>query len=173
MVRFSLRSVAFMALSFVAAASPLAQGIAQPAAPAALTAPEAVNAHVPAAQAIVNDNRNHAAPNMMVPQQQAGAKPEECVMVPCSEEECLRNMTPQEQVDFRRQCEEMRSAELQKATASGKSRVAKDAGQLTYYKMLTPQEAAAQKVSGGKPAFITPIDANGKAVGNRPNGKNL
>ncbi|KAJ2706343.1 hypothetical protein H4R19_005023, partial [Coemansia spiralis] len=183
MVRFSLRSAAFMALSFVAAASPLAQNFGQPAG-AAVAAPQAVN-HVygaPAAPAFANEDRHRnvvpfqGAPAPVAGHQQAVAKPppgKECVMVPCSEEECMSHMTPQEQIEFKSQCEEMRREELKKAPAAGKSRVAKDAGKLTYYKMVSPEEAAALKITDGKTAYISPMAQEGKAVGSRPAGKNL
>ncbi|KAJ1727302.1 hypothetical protein LPJ61_004644 [Coemansia biformis] len=176
MVRFSLRSVAFLALSLVAAASPLAQNFGQPAAAgvAAVGAPQPAAVAAPAAQVLAGEDRsrNVAYQNAPVP----AAKPpqgQKCVMVPCSEEECLRNMTPQEQAEFRNQCDAMRREGLHEASKSGKSRVATDAGKLTYYKMLTPQEAAAQQIAGGKTAYITPMNTNDKIVGSRPAGKNL
>ncbi|KAJ2454280.1 hypothetical protein EV183_001646 [Coemansia sp. RSA 2336] len=149
MVNFSVRSLAFMALSFVAAASPVAQGFGQ-AAPAAAAAPAAVNYAPPAAQNMpVADNRNRdiayqAAPNV-APQQvnkPQGRPEEQCVMVPCSGEECFKNMTPQEQAEFKQQCEEMRREEVQKAGVNGKSRVAAGGVEMNYYKMYTLEEAA-------------------------------
>ncbi|KAJ2852288.1 hypothetical protein IWW36_000431 [Coemansia brasiliensis] len=152
MVRFSVRSLAFMALSFVAAASPVAQGFNQAVPNAA--APAAVNyaPPAPAAQNIpaVADNRNRdiayqAAPNMAP--QQMNSKPqgrpeEQCVMVPCSEQECFKNMTPQEQAEFKQQCEEMKREEVQKAGVNGKSRVSAGGVEMNYYKMYTLEEAA-------------------------------
>ncbi|KAJ2761741.1 hypothetical protein IWQ56_005191, partial [Coemansia nantahalensis] len=150
---------------------------------AAVVAPRPVGASFvnPAAPALTNEDRNnnlafHGEPAPVPAQRQAVAMPpagKQCVMVPCSEEECMMSMTPQEQAEFRRQCEEMKREELQKAPAAGKSRIAKDGDKLTYYKMLTPEEAAALKVTDGKTAYITPMGQEGKAVGARPAGKNL
>ncbi|KAJ2652565.1 hypothetical protein IWW40_001051 [Coemansia sp. RSA 1250] len=176
MVSFSVRSLAFMALSFVAAASPVAQGFSQ-AVPAAANAPAAVNYAPPAPVAQnmpVADNRNRdiayqAAPNM-APQQMnkpQGRPEEQCVMVPCSEQECFKNMTPQEQAEFKQQCEEMKREEVQKAGVNGKSRVAAGGVEMNYYKMYTLEEAAQKGIRvDGKTAFLSTMNANTQAVGN-------
>ncbi|KAJ2353778.1 hypothetical protein GGF43_003413 [Coemansia sp. RSA 2618] len=180
MVRFSVRSLAFMALSFVAAASPVAQGFNQPAAAAAV-APAAVApaaaafnyaAPAPAIPADV-DNRNRdiayqAAPNV-APQQTTnkpqGRPQEKCVMVPCSKEECLKNMTPEEQAEFRAQCDTMKREEIQKAGASGKSRVSAGGVDMSYYQMYTPQEAAQKGIRiDGKTAFLTSMTPSEQAL---------
>ncbi|KAJ2385459.1 hypothetical protein H4S02_004320 [Coemansia sp. RSA 2611] len=182
MVRFSVRSLAFMALSFVAAASPVAQGFNQPAAQAAAPAP-AANYAAPAAPAapampVAVDNRNREAayqpvPNM-APQPAAGKPQEQCIMVACSAQECMKNMTPQEQTEFKAQCEEMRREELQKAGASGKSRIAAGGFEMNYYQMYTLEEAAQKGIrADGKTAFLSTMSPNNQAVGNRPAGKNL
>ncbi|KAJ2562882.1 hypothetical protein GGH12_002950, partial [Coemansia sp. RSA 1822] len=182
MVRFSVRSLAFMALSFVAAASPVAQGFNQPAA-ATSVAPAAANFAAPSpAMPTAVDNRNRdiayqTAPNV-APQQTTdkpqGRPEEQCVMVPCSEQECIKNMTPQELAEFRAQCEAMKREEIQKAGVNGKSRVSAGGVDMTYYQMYTPQEAAQKGIHiDGKKVFLTTMNPNGQAVGNRPNGKNL
>ncbi|KAJ1849563.1 hypothetical protein LPJ70_000400 [Coemansia sp. RSA 2708] len=161
-----------MALSFVAAASPVAQGFSQPAAQAAAPAP-AANYAAPAAPAapampVAVDNRNREAayqpvPNM-APQPAAGKPQEQCIMVACSAQECMKNMTPQEQTEFKAQCEEMRREELQKAGASGKSRIAAGGFEMNYYQMYTLEEAAQKGIrADGKTAFLSTMSPNNQA----------
>ncbi|KAJ2304894.1 hypothetical protein IWW55_002209, partial [Coemansia sp. RSA 2706] len=114
----------------------------------------------------------HSANNS--PQHLTSKPQEQCIMVACSAQECMKNMTPQEQTEFKAQCEEMRREELQKAGASGKSRIAAGGFEMNYYQMYTPEEAAQKGIRvDGKTAFLSAMGPSGQVTGNRPAGKNL
>ncbi|KAJ1782795.1 hypothetical protein LPJ59_006722, partial [Coemansia sp. RSA 2399] len=154
MVRFNMRSLAFMAFAVFAAAAPAADSVNRqvaPAAPAAIAAPVANIAPVQVAHPQFGQIEResvqpaHQAQGMMAPVQKGAAQdPSQMVkMVPCSESECFNSLTPEEQVGFRRQCEQMRLEQL-KHNANGQNRLAKGAAppQLTFYKMVPTQAGA-------------------------------
>ncbi|KAJ2516958.1 hypothetical protein H4217_004257 [Coemansia sp. RSA 1939] len=162
MVRFNMRSLAFMAFAVFAAASPVAETMNRQdlsaAAPVANYAPvQAMHPQFgkPEQEAIQQASIGAVhAQAMAVPQKEHAQDPSQAVrMVPCSESECLKSLSPEEQVQFRRQCEQMKLEQL-KASAKGQSRMAKDLPQLTFYKMVTPQQTGANGVVSGEKAAL-------------------
>ncbi|KAJ1666552.1 hypothetical protein EV178_002163 [Coemansia sp. RSA 1646] len=157
MVRFNMRSLAFMAFAVFAAASPVAESMNRQVAPAAVAAPVANVAHAQVAHAQFGQIEREAiqpapvaaqqAQDMMAPQKGHSQDPSQMVrMVPCSESECFNSLTPEEQVSFRRQCEQMKLEQM-KNNAKGQNRVAKALPPLTFYKMVPAQQAGANGVA--------------------------
>ncbi|KAI9506915.1 hypothetical protein BX070DRAFT_218827 [Coemansia spiralis] len=161
MVRFNMRSLAFMAFAVFAAASPVAESVNHPAAAVLPAAPAPVGGvalpQVPQEQ-FVRDERNvvQAVPvmqGMMVPQQGADSKVSQqaasqaCRMVPCSESECMKYLNPEEQKEFKRQCEQMKLEQMKTAKAKGQSRIAQGNFELTFYRMIPNQQANASGVA--------------------------
>ncbi|KAJ1827696.1 hypothetical protein LPJ56_001526, partial [Coemansia sp. RSA 2599] len=80
-------------------------------------------------------------------------------MVPCSEEECMRGMTAEEQDAFKRKCFELLNSQQKTAMVNGQSRVANAGHELRFFQLNLPSTDANQRVAQ---------TANGKTVGNRP-----
>ncbi|KAJ2546984.1 hypothetical protein EV175_005395, partial [Coemansia sp. RSA 1933] len=153
MVRFNMRSLAFMAFAVFAAAAPVTESMNRQdfaAAPVANVAPVQVAPHqygqieresVQPAPVAAHQNQG-----MVAPQKGQAQDPSQMVrMVPCSESECFNSLSPEDQVTFKRQCEQMRLEQM-KNNAKGQNRVSKDgaaAPQLTFYKMVPTQQAGA------------------------------
>ncbi|KAJ2415272.1 hypothetical protein GGI10_001805 [Coemansia sp. RSA 2530] len=178
-----------MALAMVAAASPLIDAAKEAVAPVDLSAPAApaAPAQVSPVAPLVPANHEHdvAAPNAHNGQRprvvsSSPVPPSEKVdmskmgmWVPCSESECLKDMTPEQQVAFKRDCEKMMLSR-KNVPVNGQSRNAND-NALTYFQMILPAKDAARLALNNHRVTAVPSlhVVNDKAVGNRPAGKNL
>ncbi|KAJ2822561.1 hypothetical protein GGI24_003908 [Coemansia furcata] len=186
MVCFNIRSFALMTLAMVAAASPVINPVREAVAPVALSVPAAP---APLAPVVPLADASHkqavAMADIHGPQQiqpvasSNAAKPENVdmskmgVWVPCSESECMKDMTPEQQEAFKRDCEKMQQSH-KKEVVNGKSRASDDTA-LNYFQMIIPEKDAARLALNNQRVTTIPslhvIDK--KAVGNRPAGKNL
>ncbi|KAJ2487032.1 hypothetical protein EV174_000771 [Coemansia sp. RSA 2320] len=186
MARFNLRSFALMALAVVAAASPAANLAAEA---TALSAPAVANVAASAPIAIPADASRKLevavpnAPAVQQPQMDAVSKLDQSekvdmskmgVWVPCSESECMKGMTPEQQQAFKRDCEKMQLTQ-QKSGAGGQSRLSKADTALQYWQMIIPEKDLGKLKLGNQRLSMVPTThvIDGKAVGNRPTGKNL
>ncbi|KAJ1939162.1 hypothetical protein GGF37_004507, partial [Kickxella alabastrina] len=163
MVRLSIRSIAIMAFSILAAASPTVDLANRPAvsvAPIAMTTVPTMQAPIVAAdniQLAAADTRRQEIPPMYLPQQPAAFNAPKGVsdlskmrpMVSCSESECINDMTPKEQQLFKNQCEQLLLAQQQKNIVNGQSRVAKATPQLKFFQLTVPSQEANQGVAQG------------------------
>ncbi|KAJ2786742.1 hypothetical protein GGI15_001271 [Coemansia interrupta] len=166
MVRLSLRSMAVMAFAVFAAASPVVDSVNRPAVENVIA--QAPVAQAPVAQAPVatpaaafETERTNAAAPVYVPQVPAFNPQDPRFdmnqmrrMIPCSESDCLKDMSPEEQQSFKRKCEELLVSQQKANAVSGKSRVANGGTELKYFQMTIPATANNQRVSQ---------DATGKA----------
>ncbi|KAJ2037659.1 hypothetical protein GGI08_008447, partial [Coemansia sp. S2] len=153
MVRLNMRSFAFMALAMVAAASPVLNAAKDAAAPAALSVPAApAPAPVAPVAPLADANRKqgvavadaHSAQQLQAPASGNVAQNENIdvskmgIWVPCTESECMRDMTPEQKEAFKRDCEKMQLAH-KNDSVDGKSRVA-DPTALNYFQMIIPEK---------------------------------
>ncbi|KAJ2254640.1 hypothetical protein GGI13_002044 [Coemansia sp. RSA 455] len=188
MVRLNMRSFAFMALAMVAAASPVLNAAKDAAAPAALSVPAApAPAPVAPVAPLADANRKqgvavadaHSAQQLQAPASGNVAQNENIdvskmgIWVPCTESECMRDMTPEQKEAFKRDCEKMQLAH-KNDSVDGKSRVA-DPTALNYFQMIIPEKDAARLALNNQRVTTIPSlhVLNENAVGNRPAGKNL
>ncbi|KAJ2444179.1 hypothetical protein GGF42_006390, partial [Coemansia sp. RSA 2424] len=141
MVCFNMRSFALMALAMVAAASPVINAANQVAAPAALSTPAAPAALAPVAPLADARKQGVAVANAF--QSQGIDASKMGIWVPCSESECMKDMTPEQQVAFKRDCEKMQLSH-KKNSADGKSRISKEDAALNYFQMIIPEKDAAR-----------------------------
>ncbi|KAJ1722748.1 hypothetical protein LPJ53_002846, partial [Coemansia erecta] len=167
MVRLSLRSMAVMAFAVFAAASPVVDSASRPAvenvvAQAPVAQAPIVQAPVAAPAAAFEVERKDAAAPVYVPQVPAFNPQDPRFdmnqmrrMIPCSENDCLKDMSPEEQQSFKRKCEELLLSQQKVSAVGGQSRVANGGTQLKYFQMTIPATANNQRV---------PQDATGKAV---------
>ncbi|KAJ2903493.1 hypothetical protein GGI21_004422, partial [Coemansia aciculifera] len=159
-----------MALAVVAAASPAinaGNNAAALSAPAVLP-PAALTPTLPLA---IADNKQNAAVGEALKTIDASKMG---VWVPCSESECMKDMTPEQQAAFKRDCEKMQLT--RKASgAEGKSRVSSGGAELNFFQMIIPEKDAARLALNNQRVTTVPAlhVVNEKAVGNRPAGKNL
>ncbi|KAJ2744260.1 hypothetical protein GGI20_003122, partial [Coemansia sp. BCRC 34301] len=142
MVCLNMRSFALMALAVVAAASPIAQTANEAVAPAALNIP------APPAQAALAPIAPLADASKKLSVTVADAYPnidasKMGVWVPCSESECMKDMTPEQQAAFKRDCEKMQLSHKANS-ADGKSRVSNDGAALNFFQMIIPEKDAAR-----------------------------
>ncbi|KAJ2248629.1 hypothetical protein GGI13_004580 [Coemansia sp. RSA 455] len=190
MVRLNMRSFAFMALAMVAAASPVLNAAKDAAAPAALSVPAApapASAPVAPVAPLADTSRKqgvavadaHSAQQLQAPASGNVAQNENIdvskmgIWVPCTESECMRDMTPEQKEAFKRDCEKMQLAH-KNDSVDGKSRVA-DPTALNYFQMIIPEKDAARLALNNQRVTTVPSlhVLNENAVGNRPAGKNL
>ncbi|KAJ2726301.1 hypothetical protein GGI07_000612, partial [Coemansia sp. Benny D115] len=159
MVRFNMRSLAVMAFAVFATASPLVNNAGGSVAP--------VNAApvAPVAQAPINVVPNNFAapaerkemPAMYMPEHMpGGANAAQKMpfdmrqmqrMVPCSEDDCLKDMSPEEQESFKRQCQQLLESQQKATGVNGQSRVAKGGVELKFFEMVLPGPAGNKRVA--------------------------
>ncbi|KAJ1648533.1 hypothetical protein LPJ64_000231 [Coemansia asiatica] len=172
MVRLSIRSLAVMAFAVFAAASPMVDTVNRPVAenaPAPIAQAPVVQAPVaapvaPVAPAAFSPERKETA-DMHVPVLPANAGQGMPLdmnqmrhMVPCTEEDCLRGMSPEEQDAFKRKCIELLSSQQKTTSVNGQSRIANGGHELRFFQLNLPSTAADQRVAqtaNGKTLMFT------------------
>ncbi|KAJ2866796.1 hypothetical protein GGH94_001272 [Coemansia aciculifera] len=166
MVRLNMRSFALMALAMVAAASPVLNAAKEAAAPAALSVPaapapvalvapladashkqEVVAADAHSAQQLQPPASGNVAQNENIDVSKMG------IWVPCSESECMRDMTPEQKEAFKRDCEKMQLSH-KNDSVDGKSRVSSDTA-LNYFQMIIPEKDAARLALNNQPCTFS------------------
>ncbi|KAJ1822368.1 hypothetical protein LPJ56_003092, partial [Coemansia sp. RSA 2599] len=158
MVRLSMRSLAVMAFAVFAAASPMADAVNRPAAenaaasvaPAPVAQAPVVAPIAPVAPAAYNSGNKEAVDTHVpvLPANAVQGMPMDVNqmrrMVPCSEEECMRGMTAEEQDAFKRKCFELLSSQQKTAMVNGQSRVANAGHELRFFQLNLPSTDANQ-----------------------------